>query len=23
MTTHEDHKFSITIHTDDLAVVNC
>ena len=23
MTTHQDHKFSITIHTDDLAVVNC
>jgi len=23
MTTHADHKFSITIHTDDLAVVNC
>ena len=23
MTTHEDHKFSITVHTDDLAVVNC
>lgn len=23
MTTHPDHKFSITIHTDDLAVVNC
>jgi hypothetical protein len=23
MTSHSDHKFSITIHTDDLAVVNC
>jgi hypothetical protein len=23
MTTHKDHKFSITIHTDDLAVLNC
>ncbi len=23
MTTHADHKFSVTIHTDDLAVVNC
>ena len=23
MTTHADHKYSITIHTDDLAVVNC
>lgn len=23
MTTHQDHKFSVTIHTDDLAVVNC
>lgn len=23
MTTHADHKFSITIHSDDLAVVNC
>jgi len=23
MTTHADHRFSITIHTDDLAVVNC
>jgi hypothetical protein len=23
MTTHLDHRFSITIHTDDLAVVNC
>ncbi|MDD2903837.1 MAG: hypothetical protein PHU44_15530 [Syntrophales bacterium] len=22
-TTHEDHKFSITIHSDDLAVINC
>jgi hypothetical protein len=23
MTIHQDHKFSVTIHTDDLAVVNC
>lgn len=23
MTTHADHTFSVTIHTDDLAVVNC
>ncbi|HFD32536.1 MAG TPA: hypothetical protein ENJ28_07545 [Gammaproteobacteria bacterium] len=23
MTTHADHKYSVTIHTDDLAVVNC
>ncbi|HBT88117.1 hypothetical protein [Desulfobacter sp.] len=23
MTTHKDHKFSITIQTDDLAVINC
>jgi len=23
MTTHKDHRFSITIQTDDLAVVNC
>ena len=23
MTTHADHKFSITIFTKDLAVVNC
>jgi hypothetical protein len=23
MTNHEDYKFSITIHTDDLAVVGC
>lgn len=23
MTTHVDHKHSITIHSDDLAVVNC
>jgi hypothetical protein len=23
MTVHQDHKFSITIKTDDLAVVNC
>jgi hypothetical protein len=23
MTTHADHKYSITIHSDDLAVVNC
>ena len=23
MTTHADHKFSITISSDDLAVVNC
>jgi hypothetical protein len=23
MTTHVDHKYSITIHSDDLAVVNC
>lgn len=23
MTTHPDHRFSVTIHTDDLAVVNC
>ena len=23
MTKHSDHKFSITIHSDDLAVVNC
>ena len=22
-TTHSDHRFSITVHTDDLAVVNC
>jgi hypothetical protein len=23
MTTHADHRYSATIHTDDLAVVNC
>jgi len=23
MTTHADHKFSVTIQADDLAVVNC
>lgn len=23
MTTHADHRFSITIFSDDLAVVNC
>ena len=23
MTTHADHKYSITIYSDDLAVVNC
>ncbi len=23
MTTHADHKFSITMFSDDLAVVNC
>ena len=23
MTTHQEHKFSITIRTDDLAVVGC
>ena len=23
MTTHREHVFSITVHTDDLAVVNC
>lgn len=23
MTTHADHKFSVSIRTDDLAVVNC
>ena len=23
MTTHADHKFSVAIHTDDLAIVNC
>lgn len=23
MTTHADHKYSITIHSDDLAVINC
>lgn len=23
MTTHADHKFSITVHTDDLAIVGC
>jgi len=23
MTSHADHKFSITVHTDDLAVVGC
>jgi hypothetical protein len=23
MTTHADHRYSITIRTDDLAVVNC
>jgi hypothetical protein len=23
MTKREDYKFSVTIHTDDLAVVNC
>lgn len=22
-TTHADHKFSITMHSDDLAVINC
>jgi hypothetical protein len=23
VTTHRDHKYSATIHTDDLALVNC
>ena len=23
MTTHSDHKYSITIHSDDLAIINC
>jgi hypothetical protein len=23
MTTHKEHRFSVTIFTDDLAVVNC
>lgn len=23
MTAHTDHTYSVTIHTDDLAVVNC
>src|SRR5665213_2761318 len=23
MTAHGDHRFSITVHSDDLAVVNC
>lgn len=23
MTTHADHRFSITVHTDDLAVLYC
>jgi len=23
MTTHKDHRFSITVHTDDLAVLYC
>lgn len=23
MTTHADHRFSVTIHSNDLAVVNC
>jgi hypothetical protein len=23
MSSHQDYKFSVTIHTDDLAIVNC
>ncbi len=23
MTTHKDHRFSITVHTDDVAILYC